>query len=169
MLRKLRVPLLIGLTLGALAFVACSSDDDDSGGDATAAAAEATTADATATEAVDEGAEGAVATELNDSWQVIPEPGSIAAGSVTFAASNAGAQPHQLTIIETDLGPTDLPVEGGVVAESGDGFETVGTTDLIDGGASAEVTAELEAGSYVLICNVAGHYQLGMTTAFTVN
>ena len=34
--------------------------------------------------------------------------------------------------------------------------------------ASELVTAELTAGAYVLICNVASHYQSGMHTAFTV-
>jgi uncharacterized cupredoxin-like copper-binding protein len=31
------------------------------------------------------------------------------------------------------------------------------------------VSADLAAGKYVIICNVAGHYQLGMRAAFTVN
>ena len=30
------------------------------------------------------------------------------------------------------------------------------------------VTADLAAGKYVVICNIAGHYQLGMRAALTV-
>jgi uncharacterized cupredoxin-like copper-binding protein len=32
----------------------------------------------------------------------------------------------------------------------------------------ATLTADLAAGKYVVICNVAGHYQLGMRIALTV-
>ena len=32
----------------------------------------------------------------------------------------------------------------------------------------ATITANLEAGSYVILCNVSGHYQLGMRAAFKV-
>jgi uncharacterized cupredoxin-like copper-binding protein len=35
-------------------------------------------------------------------------------------------------------------------------------------GTGAQVAVELSAGHYVLICNIVGHYQAGMTTAFTV-
>jgi uncharacterized cupredoxin-like copper-binding protein len=38
----------------------------------------------------------------------------------------------------------------------------------IAAGKSAAVTLDLTPGKYVFICNVAGHYQLGMHTAFTV-
>ena len=170
MLYKLRVPLLVSLTLLGLVAVGCSSDDEGSGGDSggeAAATVEAT--ESPGGDASGDGATGGVAVELNDSWQVIPVPDNIAAGEVAFTASNAGAQPHELVVVETDLDPTDLPVEAGAVPASGDGFETLGKTELLDGGASGELTLELEAGNYLLICNVAGHYQLGMTTAFTVN
>ncbi|MEZ4504041.1 MAG: plastocyanin/azurin family copper-binding protein, partial [Dehalococcoidia bacterium] len=130
------------------------------------------TAEASATEAMTAtagGAEGAIGVDLTDAWEVNPSADSTAAGSVTFTANNTGVQPHELVVVKTDLGPTELPVEGGVVAEEGEGYEIVGKTEQIPGGGNADLTVDLEAGAYLLICNVPGHYQLGMTTAFTVN
>ena len=45
----------------------------------------------------------------------------------------------------------------------------VGEIPSIPAGKSAAVTIDLTAGKYVFICNVAGHYQLGMHTGFTVD
>jgi uncharacterized cupredoxin-like copper-binding protein len=152
--------------LGALVLVGCSSDDEgDSGGEATA------TATGTATEASGggEAMAGAITVDLTDAWAVTPSAASAAAGDITFTANNTGVQPHELVVVKTDLGPTDLPVEGGAVADTGEGYEIVGKTEQIAGGAGADLSVNLEAGAYLLICNVPGHYQLGMTTAFTVN
>ena len=35
-------------------------------------------------------------------------------------------------------------------------------------GATEELTVDLEAGSYVLVCNIPAHYRQGMSTPFTV-
>ena len=43
-----------------------------------------------------------------------------------------------------------------------------GEIPSIPAGKSASVTVELTPGKYVFICNVAGHYGLGMHTGFTV-
>ena len=44
----------------------------------------------------------------------------------------------------------------------------VGRIDTFAGGQTRDATFDLAAGSYLLICNLPGHYQLGMTAAFTV-
>jgi hypothetical protein len=79
-------------------------------------------------------------------------------------------------VIKTDLEPGDLPTdETGTVDEEGEGIEEVmGEVEDLDIDASEDVTATLDAGSYVLLCNVysedeqESHYQEGMRTAFTV-
>jgi uncharacterized cupredoxin-like copper-binding protein len=53
------------------------------------------------------------------------------------------------------------------VAE-GDDFAPVDEIEDIEKGATPKLTIDLDAGSYVLICNVAGHYRQGMRTSFTV-
>ncbi len=52
--------------------------------------------------------------------------------------------------------------------EEADGVKNVAEQEEYPVGESRTLTTTLDAGKYVLICNIAGHCQLGMYTAFTV-
>lgn len=109
-------------------------------------------------------------------WSVLPDADTAAAGAVTFVVTNEGPDDiHEFVIIRTDLAPGDLPTDAtGAVDEAGEGMEVIDEIEDIAVGDTAEVTATLEAGSYVLICNIydetelEAHYGMGMYTAFTV-
>jgi uncharacterized cupredoxin-like copper-binding protein len=65
--------------------------------------------------------------------------------------------------------PVDgLPEEDNAVDETSDELEVLGRTEDLDAGDSETVSATLDPGSYVLICNVVGHYGLGMQLGFEV-
>jgi plastocyanin len=120
---------------------------------------------------------GTVAVTLQE-FAVLPATSSIAAGDVTFEATNEGPDdPHELVIIRTDLDPADLPAgDDGGVNETGEGIEVIDEIEEFPVGETESLTVELDAGAYALICNVVeiedgvteAHYQLGMRTAFTV-
>lgn len=109
-------------------------------------------------------------------WAVAANPTSVDAGEVTFEAENIGPDdPHELVVFRTDLAPDSLPTsEGGAVDEAGAGVELIGEIEEFPVGETRSVTFDLEAGSYVLICNIydaneaEAHYQEGMRLAFTV-
>jgi len=103
-------------------------------------------------------------------WSVAASPASANAGSVTFAAKNNGLQEHELVIVKTDLAPDALTVVSGKVDEAASGV-LIGEIepDELQAGQSASASFALTAGKYVLICNITGHYGLGMRTGFTVN
>jgi uncharacterized cupredoxin-like copper-binding protein len=123
------------------------------------------------------GGAGSVDVTLQE-WSVVPASTSVAAGSVTFNATNEGPEdPHELVIFKTDLGHRDLPVrEDGGVDEEGEGVELIGEIEEFEPGTSESGTFDLTAGKYVLICNLVeeeegaleSHYGLGMSTEFTV-
>jgi len=94
-------------------------------------------------------------------------PGSVKAGEVTFSAKNAGAAPHELAVVKSDGDPKKLPVKDGSMDESAS--KPLGRTSNLAAGASGTVKVKLEPGKYVLVCNVPGHYSLGMAVPFTVN
>lgn len=73
---------------------------------------------------------------------------------------------HNFVVYRTELAPAQLPVEGGLVIE-GDAVDEVGRIDEVAPGASQSLTLELERGVYVVVCNLPGHYELGMHAAFT--
>lgn len=108
---------------------------------------------------------------------MVPDADSAPAGSVTFNVTNDGpADVHEFVVMRTDLAPDALPVdETGTVDEAGEGIiEVVGEIEDIAVGDSPSLTVDLEAGSYVLLCNIyseeesEAHYAQGMRVAFTV-
>jgi uncharacterized cupredoxin-like copper-binding protein len=112
-------------------------------------------------------ATGTVAVSLKE-FSVTPNPTSTASGQVTFNLKNDGAVLHELLIVRTAADPAGLPQSGGRVDEENPGLEIAGKILNVAAGASGSTTAGLPAGNYVLICNIPGHYQAGMHTAFTV-
>jgi uncharacterized cupredoxin-like copper-binding protein len=111
-------------------------------------------------------AAGDVSVTLKE-WSLTADPGSVAAGSVTFAATNDGSLQHELVVLKTDLAAGALPVSGGSVDEAAAG-DVIGEVPAFSAGATESLTLELEPGAYVLFCNIGGHYQQGVRSAFTV-
>jgi uncharacterized cupredoxin-like copper-binding protein len=100
-------------------------------------------------------------------WSVKPASASVAAGRVTMKVTNNGATPHELMIVKTDTAHDKLEKGVGVADETK--YPPIARTKQLNNGQSEDLTAELAAGKYVLLCNVSGHYDLGMHTAFSVN
>ncbi len=91
------------------------------------------------------------------------------AGDVTFDIQNDAGQVHEFVVFKTDLAPDALPTDdAGDVDEKGEGVTHIDEVEDIAGGSSESLTVKLDAGSYVLICNLPGHYKQGMHTGFTV-
>ena len=88
-------------------------------------------------------------------------------GSVTFNISNEGPSTHEFVIIKTDDAPDALPVKDNEVQE--DGLNVVDEQEDIAPSTTGVLQTNLEAGSYVIICNLPAHYESGMHTAFTVD
>lgn len=140
--------LAVSMVVG-LALVAASCGDDD-GGDGTAA-------------------DGTVSATLAD-YSITLDQNSAPAGDVTFEVTNEAEQIHEFVVLQTDLAADALPTDdAGDVNEAGDpGIVLVDEIEDIEGGATPTLPVTLDAGSYVLICNLPGHYAEGMHTGFTV-
>jgi uncharacterized cupredoxin-like copper-binding protein len=94
------------------------------------------------------------------------DPTSGQAGSITFGATNDGSQTHEIEIFSGDVDPSTLPVEDNVA--STEGLELVDEIEDIAPGSSADLTVDLEAGTYVIMCNLPGHFAQGMYATFEV-
>jgi uncharacterized cupredoxin-like copper-binding protein len=144
----------------SLVVVGCTTDDASPGADG------------------GDGGEATVVAVSLQEWAVVPAQSSAPAGDVTFEVTNDGPDDiHEFVVIRTDLDPAELPVdENGVVDEEGEGIiEVVDEIEDIPVGDSQDLTVSLEAGSYVLLCNIwsedeqEAHYAMGMRVAFTVD
>ena len=92
------------------------------------------------------------------------------AGHVTFKVIGAGPSAHELVLFRTDLAPAKLPTvsDGTKVNEEGEGVEHIDEVEDVTPGTTKELAVDLQPGRYVLVCNIPGHYKLGMRTAVTV-
>jgi uncharacterized cupredoxin-like copper-binding protein len=93
--------------------------------------------------------------------KISAKPTVVDAGKVTFVVRNAGTVEHEMVVIR---GGTALKVKGFRVPETA----SVGEVGELKAGATKSVTLNLRPGKYLLICNILGHYMLGMHSVLTV-
>jgi len=114
----------------------------------------------------------------NGPMSVTPDSFVGAAGKITFVVKNAGTMEHEMIVLKTDTPFDQLPVAdagdppapvttGANKVDEADNMAETGDPNLKPG-ETRTFTATLAAGHYVLVCNLAGHYQMGMRAPFTV-
>ena len=185
---KRLIPLLMAALL-APAALACTSGISQEEHDAAVEAARAEGFAAGQAEAA-EGMEAVstVGASLRE-WSISTTPDNISAGLTRFTVANGGPDdPHELVIFKTDLPIDELEQiaianaeERGFLPEEGvPGVEFIGEVEEFDPGQVRRGVFELDAGRYVLICNIVepeeldeegnpeSHFLEGMSTVFTV-
>lgn len=105
---------------------------------------------------------------------------SVPAGDVTFVVANDGKIDHELVVLQTNTAYDAIPVDAAgdppaavtaganKILEDNNVGET-GEPNLTKGQARTFTIANMQAGAYVLVCNLAMHYQMGLRAAFTVS
>jgi uncharacterized cupredoxin-like copper-binding protein len=111
------------------------------------------------------GATGDVIVTLKD-FSLTATPGTFAPGAIAFGIDNDGPSVHEFVVLRTDDAPDALPVENGLIPE--DQIDLVDEVEDIAPGTNASLELNLDAGAYVLVCNLPAHYEQGMFAAFTV-
>ncbi len=104
--------------------------------------------------------------EMTD-YEIKLAKNTVSAGDITFHVTNSSTSiNHEFVILKTDLDASKLPTDSaGAVDESQ--FTNAGEVEL-EPGKSGDVKATLEPGHYAIICNLPGHYKMGMYTNLTV-
>ena len=102
--------------------------------------------------------------DLSD-FKIVTDHPTVTAGHLVFGIRNHAAMAHEVKVLKTDLDADKLPIDGSAKAiEAG----KVGELMNIGAGASRKLVLDLTPGRYVIVCNIAGHYQLGMRVALEV-
>ena len=94
---------------------------------------------------------------------------TVPAGDVTFEVTNTSKQMvHEMVISPVKDSKTPLPYDkaGNKVNEDAAGH--LGEVAELEPGKKGALKLNLKPGSYILYCNVSGHYALGMWTLLTV-
>ncbi len=116
---------------------------------------------------------------LNGPMTLTPATTTAPAGDVTFAVKNTGTIDHEMIVLKTDTPFDQIPVadsgdppapvtSGADKVDEADNVGETGDPDLTPGTTRTFTIKALAAGHYVLVCNLAKHYGLGMRAAFTV-
>jgi uncharacterized cupredoxin-like copper-binding protein len=93
---------------------------------------------------------------------------SVSGGPVAFDITNQGPSSHELLAFRTDLPEDQLPLgPDGRINEDAIPKVLDTQTDL-PAGSERDLSEPLAPGRYVLVCNLPGHYKLGMHTVITV-
>ena len=172
--RMLLVLVVVSLPFGV---AACGGEGDNAAGTVTVTTTVA--GGGSTTDAADTGT--VVNVELGESgstYFVEPDQTTVGAGTVTFAVTNVGELYHEFIVYSNldGIEPGDLPIseedEADLVEENIVGEAAYATPPIVPsdkqpgdadhrirgGGWGAEMTVDLEAGEYILLCNLTGHY-----------
>jgi len=145
---------LILLVLVGVALVVggCGGDDDE------------TTTGAGTTDTVDAEKQATTLAISMNEFKFTPANPELARGPIDITATNKGKTSHELVLLKTDTDPSKLRKQGKGVSEK----KSVGEVPETAPGQSGSETFDLKPGKYVMVCNIAGHYDAGMYGTLTV-
>jgi uncharacterized cupredoxin-like copper-binding protein len=103
---------------------------------------------------------GVVSVKLGEMF-VRPDVTQGAAGKVTFHVKNTGKLVHEMIVGKA---PIKGPLATGKMSEA----TSVGEVAELKPGTAGSVKLSLKPGTYILYCNVPGHFSAGQHVAFTV-
>jgi uncharacterized cupredoxin-like copper-binding protein len=94
---------------------------------------------------------------------------TIKAGSVKFDVTNwSRIPPHEMLIVAVNDSTTSLPYDYNQAKVKEDKVKILGDTAEVQPSTSGAVELTLAPGSYLLICNIPGHYAARMATPLRV-
>jgi len=137
----------------AIATAACSSDSSSSAGAGSSGAMESPDTSNT------------VGATLKD-FSIALDPTTLGSGEITFNITNEGPSTHEFVVVRSDLAPDALPVKDDEVEEGT--LDAIGEQEDIAPSTTTTLSLQLDPGSYVVICNLTGHYSQGMYAGLTV-
>jgi uncharacterized cupredoxin-like copper-binding protein len=100
---------------------------------------------------------------------ITAEPGSVKAGRVTFEVTNSSKDMiHEMVVSPVADPSKPLPYDKSLAKVDEDAAGHLGEVSELSPGQSGSLSLSLKPGTYILYCNVPGHYALGMWTLITV-
>ncbi|MDP9297161.1 MAG: hypothetical protein M3O98_00625 [Actinomycetota bacterium] len=94
-------------------------------------------------------------------------------GKVSFLVSNDGTMTHEFVALSSRTPASGFPIvsfegEANRIDEAAKGVTNVGETGDMKVGSTTMLTLDLPAGHYAIVCNLPGHYAMGMHQDFWV-
>ncbi len=100
---------------------------------------------------------------------ITPDQTSVPAGKVTFAVTNDSHDIiHEMILSAVPPGTSELPYLADEIRVDEEKSGSLGEVSELDPGKGGSLTVDLAAGTYILYCNIPGHFVGGMWTMLTV-
>jgi uncharacterized cupredoxin-like copper-binding protein len=94
---------------------------------------------------------------------------AVKAGPIHFSVTNwSRAVIHEMLVVAVDSADSPLPYDYNTAKVPEDQVKSMGEVGELKANESGGLDATLTPGTYILLCNVPGHYAAGMWTALTV-
>jgi uncharacterized cupredoxin-like copper-binding protein len=107
-----------------------------------------------------------IAAKLGE-YSIKVDRSSAAHGRITFTIRNDGQQVHEFIVLKSNFAADKLPRAGNKAEEDAAG-RVIDEAEDIKPGKTAKLSVNLNAGKYVLLCNLPRHYHGGMHVALRV-
>lgn len=99
-------------------------------------------------------------------FEISADPTSVPSGVTDFAITNDGSMVHEVEIFAGADPDRSLDVSNSVADTTG--LDLIDEVEDILPSSTARLAVDLEPGTYLVICNLPGHYEQGMSTYLTV-
>ena len=99
---------------------------------------------------------------------VHPAAASVEDGPVTLSVWNEGPSTHEFVVVRSDGSTDELPIGADGIRVDQDAVVPVDELEEIGAKTRGTLSLSLPPGSYVLFCNLEGHYLAGMHASLEV-
>lgn len=97
------------------------------------------------------------------------EPATVKAGKATFTVHNdAVSEEHEMIVVKLKSADEKIPMMEGKDRVDEDKLSSLGEVEDLKAGADGKLTVDLKAGTYLVFCNIKGHYSSGMQSKMVV-
>ncbi|WP_313606740.1 plastocyanin/azurin family copper-binding protein [Rhizobium sp.] len=94
---------------------------------------------------------------------------TIKSGEVTFMVHNdAVTEDHEMVLVKLKSAEQSVPVIAAKHRIDEKQLKSLGEVSDLKPGKDGQLTATLDPGAYLLLCNIKGHYEAGMHAKLTV-
>lgn len=98
------------------------------------------------------------------------EPATAKAGPVTFEVHNdAASEEHEMVVVKLKSADQAIPFNKKKDRVDEKKLKSMGEVSDLKPGADGKLTVDLKAGTYLLLCNIKGHYSAGMHATLVVS